>query len=466
MTYLTKGDAWLLSDRRQGSSSSAAYQFARLRGLATHEVDLAAGGVPCLQGGRRTLVALGLELLSHLPPAHLQILNSAVRDGATLYLRGGQPGHRVSLEPFCKTNLELVDGRGTRDFRLAAHRLVPRALAEERFTGVVGLISAAASPPELEPLAFVIDPDGRERPFLFALELGSGAVIVDLMPNRAAGDPRMPIEWRMADSALLAYDLGALIAVDRAAGRDQARLPPMNVVIDDRPISYDYGNAGRLRRWLEHMKRICPAVHVDFAWIPDQLHPSRSYVQTLKDFDAGFIWHGLRRHVDHRTLTEFDRELAQGETMVRRISKSFGVKIQRVMVFPFERANYRALKALKDGSFKTCLESSDPCPRLEGCAMLGFMRDSTALHDSYAGVFPMLRRYSGKSLTRRWMLAKTALGLPLIVAGHPHDIGLRRLSALRNGGSPGYFDSTLQFAAEKGMQGRPLEAIADEYIRE
>jgi hypothetical protein len=50
------------------------------------------------------------------------------------------------------------------------------------------------------------------------------------------------------------------------------------------------------------MKEIDPDFHLDCAWVPDQNSPARRYVEVLKRYDAGFVWHGLLSHIDHSAI--------------------------------------------------------------------------------------------------------------------------------------------------------------------
>jgi hypothetical protein len=63
------------------------------------------------------------------------------------------------------------------------------------------------------------------------------------------------------------------------------------------------------------------------------------------------------------------------------------------------------------------------------------------------------------------MLARAALGLPIIAAAHPKDAALKRLALLRrDAGSMARFDQTAEFAAEKRLRPGSLELIAREMI--
>ncbi len=68
---------------------------------------------------------------------------------------------------------------------------------------------------------------------------------------------------------------------------------------------------------------------------------------------------------------------------------------------------------------------------------------------------------TAERLTRDRMLARALLGLPIIAAAHPRDVGLVRLAGLRRArGSFAHFDPVVRFAAEKHLRSASLEEIA------
>jgi hypothetical protein len=76
-----------------------------------------------------------------------------------------------------------------------------------------------------------------------------------------------------------------------------------------------------------------------------------------------------------------------------------------------------------------------------------------------------LERHAVGKLSRERMLARAALGFPIIAAAHPKDVALKRFALLRrDAGSADYFDEVAGFAAEKKLRPEALGVIAGERI--
>ena len=257
-------------------------------------------------------------------------------------------------------------------------------------------------------------------------------MIYDLLPDQVPAGTQTPIVRRLADPSARCFDLGALAAVNHATGRPSTMLGAYNLVLDDRPRDFDYFNVARLTRWLDHLDSLCPGVHIDFGWTPQYTHPSTRYIEALKQFNAGFVWHGLYRHVDHGQVRNPAAVHAEGLKLVGEITKRYAVRFQPIMILPFERRCSEVLLYLPKAGFKAAVFDDDfRRPGLQN-RLPGYMHHSTPLHDLYIDYLPALRRYSGAELTRDIMLANAALDLPIIAAAHPFEVGLRRYSALYN----------------------------------
>jgi hypothetical protein len=309
-----------------------------------------------------------------------------------------------------------------------------------------------------EPLLLARNRDGVELPVVFAHRVGSGAIICDVQP--AAQSIDTPLIWRLADPAQRCANISALIAVDRAAGREVSRPPPFNLTIDDIPLGYDYFNESQLEEFLAHIGRRCASVHLDCAWIPDSRWISRKYVGLLKDHGAGFVWHGIHRHVNHQNIDDPIAEMAAGKRAIAAIMERYGVEFQRMLIFPYERAHHRVEHLLQNEGFLAAAEQ----PRLDedvpGEAEYLRYCNASCTHESG---LRFLHRYEAAFLTRDRMLAIAALGMPILAFGHPKDVRLRRLASLiERGGTFSYFDEVLDFAAAKSLPGRSLEETARE----
>jgi hypothetical protein len=245
-----------------------------------------------------------------------------------------------------------------------------------------------------------------------------------------------------------------------AAGIDPADRPALNLTVDDRPANFDYLTSHKLDRWLRRLDTRWPGVHVDFAWTPDQIRPARGYIETLKRYNTGIVWHGFRRHVDHRRVFDLRGDLGDGCAMVARISREFDVRFQPIMVFPFEAFGPESLPLLEGAGFLATF-ASHLAPVGLWSPFPAFMDYSIPQHEQFAGLFPVLRRNSCRVLGRDRMLAHVLLNLPVIAVVHPDEVGLRRwpYPPLRQGSSS-HCDNTLSLAAAWGLKPQSLEEIA------
>jgi hypothetical protein len=350
-------------------------------------------------------------------------------------------------------------------YRLTAHDLISASLRNETAIRRAPLPVAAVAGSPLEPLLLAPGGDGTERAAIFALKHGAGVTIYDLQEDVIAPDYLdRPILARLADPEMRAADLSALVAVDRASERDADRPVPVGIVLDDRPANFDYLRCEALEAWLSHTRELCEEVHLDFAWTPALSRPDPRYLNILKRFGVGFVWHGFWRHVNHSCGADWDGDFEKGRRLVTIIAARYGVDFQPIMIFPFERANPEAVRLARREGFIASFENPDNRSELERF-LPSFMRYSTPLQPFYGLYYPVLRRFPASALSRDRMLALTALGLPVVASAHPKDLGLQRLPGLRKfRGSPGYFDGVCRFAAAKGLRPLSLEQIAREML--
>lgn len=451
---------WLIDDGAAGARSSAV-RFARLRGVELvrcRDLDALPGRI---RGG--AMIAIGAPRLRGLPDCHQRRLAGLVGEGAALYVRGApRPGAPLELAPFAPLRVAVASERRAVGYRFTASPMLPAALRGDEVAGVFEMPGAAPLPPPAQPLLMVRHVDGGERAAVFALEYGGGRVIYDLHSESETG-PEAPILARLARPELRHCEIGALAAADHAAQIKPARLPPFNLTIDDRPANFDHFNAAPLRALLRHVEELHPGAHTDFAWTPSHTRAARGYVETVRNFSTGFVWHGLRRHVDHRALSDPAAELAQGRRLARRIERRFGVRLQPVMIFPFERSTPAQLELLGRSGFIASVEEPRHPVRPGDPAGSGHLACERASRAGGPPGLTVLHRYPAAALTRDRMLAMAALGLPIIAYAHPEDIGLRRFSRFFDrGGEVSHFDEVLRFAASKALRPRSLEDIAAE----
>lgn len=285
--------------------------------------------------------------------------------------------------------------------------------------------------------------------------MGQGAIICDVQPDDDSADT--PLIWRLADPVQRCANVSALIAIERASGRDVSTPVPFNLTIDDIPLEYDYLNESMLEDFMTHIERHCASVHLDCAWIPTSHRMSRRYVNILKHHGAGFVWHGMHRHVDHQKLDDPAEEFDAGKRAMANNRERYGVRFQPTVIFPFERAHRNAEQLLLNEGF---LAGAEQPRHDEGSGMPEFLRysDESCVHESG---LRFLHRYESQFLTADRMLALASMGLPILAFAHPRDVRLRRLSGIvERGGTFSHFDHVLDFASSKGLPGRSLEEIA------
>jgi hypothetical protein len=453
-----------LTDSVAASANCAAARFARLRGARlVHCEDL--DSLPG-QLSQRSMIAISPSRLRELSGRHRSHLANLVGEGATLYVRGvAQSCATLDLMPFASVELVIAPEHRAVGCRFTASRMLPAVLAGEEMVGdLFDAPGAERLNPAIEELLTVRHVDGVERAAIFALRYGSGCVIYDLHTQDDTGADAS-IVARLARREVLHRDIGALVAANRAAGMEPAELPPFNLTIDDRPVNFDHFNVAPLSALLRHIDHLCPGTHTDFAWTPRHTSPCRGYLEAMKEFSTGFVWHGLYRHVDHRLISHPAAELTEGTRMIRQIERRFGIRFQPIMIFPFERSTPKQFPLLVQAGFLAVVEeprhpsSSDP-------NLLGYLGDSLPARVDATSGFTVLYRYLAASLTRERMLAMAALGLPIIAVAHPDEVGLKRLSRFWDrGGDISHFDEVLKFASSKGLPPRSLEDIAGDVRR-
>jgi hypothetical protein len=172
--------------------------------------------------------------------------------------------------------------------------------------------------------------------------------------------------------------------------------------------------------------------------------------------NTGFVWHGFLRHVDHRTLTDYEPQLEAGRARVDEITRKYGVRFQPVMIFPYEKDTPDATDLLRRAGFVAKVESMGGNPPVDY-----YRLRAVGDEPSYNDEFSLIYRGSIDLLSRDQMLALATLGMPVIALAHPRDLSLRRF---RRGdrSATSYFDSVLAFAAEKSLRPMSLEEIAAE----
>jgi len=453
-----KPKCWLIGDRA-GNFPTAAAEIARLRGIETEACPIDGGYLPTLLGAPGQLIAISLDLLTQLSPEEKLRMRRWVERGATVYVRGPiKPGRKYSMRPLADVEFDSVI-QPSLGYRFTAHWILPVAIAREGVAEIarcrpvaLGLSNSA------RPLLTSTHPSGEQSPIIFAAEVGAGVIICDLSEEIA--DLGTPLISRLSDPASRTAIAGTLAALDYAAGRDASLSAPINLVLDDRPINHDFFNGGRTEKFLKHIDSQCPGIHIDFAWTPNQTRVNRAYVETLRRYNTGYVWHGLLRHMDHSTIMDLETDLSIGRSLIREISKRYDIEIQPVMIFPYEKDNAACVALLRRADYVARVQSFDPDPK---AVPRSYFRLRSAQTDTSAGAsFATLLRDSVEMLNRNRMLALATLGMPIIALAHPNNLGVQRLRPTREPMGPSYFDRIVKFAAEKSLRPMSLEHIACE----
>lgn len=450
---------WVIADRGWGRAVAPA-QFATLRAIRIRVCAEADALPEEALAGEGNIIAMTAAALRRCDG---QSLKRCVEAGAIVHLSRMEEGLEHSLRPFAEDRFRLERRTDVRSYRFGDDHLLPHALRGEELEAHNATLVALGLNGSCRKMATAAGPGEAAAPALFSLKVGKGVVIYD--PNSASDKGDDPIVQRLTTACGLIENTGALVAANLAAGAQWQAPPSFNIVIDDRPANFDYLGPLRLRRLLERLSARCPGIHLDLAWTPQQGHVSRRYVELVRRYGGGFVWHGFYRHVDHRTLGNPLAELSRGEESVSDLARRYGVRFQRVMVFPYERTSWDLLARIEQAGFVGVTE----CAAARAAAEAGmppFMRGSTATHFVPGIGIPILRRYPASALDRPLMLALATLGHPIIALAHPLDLALRRF-ALRQG--PGraleHFERLLEFATLKALRAASLEEIVSSLSR-
>jgi hypothetical protein len=427
---------------------------ARLRGLEVEVCPANEAAIPSQSAARNQLIAINFAQLARLEPDARARLREAAESGATVYVRGAlEPGRRFSLRPFSDRQFEFLN-MPAGGYQFSMHQVLPDAIAGERVTTQLNMPMAIGVDDSVHPIVSSLHLSGFSPPSIFSIEVGAGIAIFDLHPDHGYDEHDLLTE--LTAPVTRAARIGALAAVDWVAGRIPAIPVPINLVIDDRPINLDYFNADSLQAFLQHLDDRYPGIHTDFAWTPTYTRPHRRYLDVLAAHNTGFVWHGFLRHVDHREVTDYESQFVAGRARVKGISRQYGVRFQRVMIFPYEKDTPRATELLRRTGFVAKVQSMDGPPPANY-----YRLRSVAGEPSFYDEFSVIYRDAIEVLTRDRMLALATLGMPIVALAHPRDLSLRRFHR----GDPedvSYFDSVLTFVAEKSLRPMPLELIAAE----
>lgn len=455
-----KGKCWLIgeSPRRWSSDFQAAS-----RGLLVQSCrDGEMADIPAKPG---VLIAVDLDHLQCLDPSARVSLREKIMAGATCYIGGGLVGRQYSLRPLAPVVFEVALQAGSPRHMYTAHRLVPAALRGESVEHCCDISLAPRLPVVAQPLALVPTGDGSMAAPLFAIDVGAGVIICDLTASSQIGatvNSTASLLLRLLEHPARRLEIiGSVVAFDRALGRDADRLVGCDLVLDDRPVNLDHFKVRTLRNFLGYLKDRCPGIHIDFGWTPDQNRPSRRYVEAIKQFNAGFVWHGLLHHIDHRSIARPELHFARGRQLVAEISERYQVRFQPVMVFPYEKDTADCVALLKREGFIAKAQTLDQVIPAE----LPKAEPIRSVENSAGRGFATLARDSIESLTRDRMLARAVLGMPVIAAAHPRNAGLRRLPKIGPCQPTGEeFNEVLDFVAAKKLRPQSLEELAYDQI--
>jgi hypothetical protein len=405
------------------------------------------------------LIAIAGARFAQLRVSTQAQLAATVRAGATLYIRGIADGAATNArDRLLPSSIRVAPKADACTYRFGTSALVPSVLRGEAANALIAVSGAESLPSNAEVLLSVRHLDGVERAVIFALRHGHGRVIYDLHADFDGSE--YPIIARLADPRTRPAEVGALIAVNQVGSNVGEQPAPFNLTIDDRPAGHDYFNTESMKRLLGHISELCPQAHTDFAWTPGYTRPPRAYIDQIKRAACGFVWHGFVRHVDHAQVADPERDIALGKRAVATIERRFDVRLQPIMIFPFERSAADQLAILRRHGFLASVEQ--PRPSAGATERIpSHLECSLASRRDERSNFTVLYRYEASSLTHDRLLAMSAIGLPIIAYAHPEQLGLKRLSFIWNRGDRiSHFDEILNFASAKGLPSASLEEIA------
>jgi hypothetical protein len=456
-----KGKCWLIGD--SGRRWSPDFQAAS-RGLPL--LSCRYGAVADIPARPGVLIAVDFDDFRCLAQSARVSLHEKIMAGATCYIGGGRVGGQYSLTPLAPVAFEVALQAGSPRHTFTTHPLIPAVLRGESVEHCPNISLARGLPELAQPLLLIPTGDGSTAPPLFAIGLGAGVIICDLtassqIDRTVKSAPSLLLRLLENPTSRLEI-IGPLIAFDRALGRDADRPVGCDIVLDDRPVNLDYLRIRTLRKFLGYLTDRCPGIHIDFGWTPDQTRPSRAYVEAVKQFNSGFVWHGLLHHIDHRSIARPELHFARGLHLVEQISERYQVRFQPVMVFPFEKDTADCVALLKREGFIAKAQTLD---EVISAAELREGEPGRPPENSAGRGFATLARDSIESLTRDRMLARAALGMPLIAAAHPRNAGLRRWPTINPDQQPGEeFSDVLDFVVAKKLRPQSLEELAHDQI--
>jgi hypothetical protein len=460
-----KEKCWLIGEgsRRWLPSFEAASRGLPLRGWRYGPL----ADIPAKPGA---IIAVDFDNFQGLATSARVSLREKIIAGATCYIGGGSVGRQYSLTPLAPVMFEVERQARSPRHTFTAHPLLPAVLRGESIEHCYTILAARGLPELAQPLTLARTGDGLMATTLFAIKLGAGVIICDLIVRSQVGGtvkstPSLLLRLLENPASRLGI-IGPLVAIDRALGRDADRPVGCDIVLDDRPVNLDYFNIRKLRNFVGYLTDRCPGIHIDFGWTPDQSRPSRRYVEAIKEFNAGFFWHGLLHHIDHRSIGRPELHFMRGQHLVEEISERYQVRFQPVMVFPYEKDTADCVDLLKRKGFIAKAETTDHVT----AGTSSFEESDVTItpeavsNDASSG-FAILGRDSIETVTRDRMLARAVLGMPIIAAAHPRNAGLRRWSKIRPDRQAGEeFNEVLDFIAAKKLRPRSLEELAHDQI--
>jgi len=202
----------LITDSRCENAPCVVSQLAMLRGFVCLQLDLARGEFSDSRISAGTLLAISYPALQSLGAAEAGRLKRHIEQGNTLYIRGGfKAGQTCALSPFAAGQFECV--RRALVYRFTDHKMVPAVLRRERADADAPLPGALGLSETAQPLMVGHRGDGPGLPVMFAVAVGSGAVIYDLMPDEVPAGEDTAVVDRLSDPAARCWDVGALMAV-------------------------------------------------------------------------------------------------------------------------------------------------------------------------------------------------------------------------------------------------------------
>jgi hypothetical protein len=385
-----------------------------------------------------------------------------LRNGGTVYLKGTSASSVSQLCPHVHTQRAVFTQTYCYATAPELHPILSQAGLFHTAGQTALRLAWDGNEHALRPLGMMLSADERHTFFAVVDYPQGGRLFLDtscLMRSRQLEESIISTLGN-ADTLFCEYSYLTLLRTLNPAVSTLSQTPCFDLIIDDRPIN-DWFLHGKIDRFLSHLRAIHPDVHVDLAWVPNQASILDSLMRMYRSHDVGFLRHGFDSHFRHDIVTNYTERFQRGTSLIKAAEQRYQIRFQNAFVFPYSRACKEAIDLLARAGYSCVVHGPDQPLGQEVTDQIMF--GARGMEDLY-GSMPILARYKPSRVTEAFVLAHLILGQPLVVYGHPSDIGISRRQFLeRRDARMGFFDQVLHLARKWGMIGRSIEEIVSSY---